>query len=125
MQVHEDALGRTEFVFEDDRDFEQLQIVANKDLVIHGGGGEIDLADLGVDPEGETVAGLEGNAAEDGELLGMIGVVGGYAHFASGDDARTTVLDGRFFHDQLTGEVNDGAVHGRQCAKFVGGFCRR
>src|ERR1700683_468028 len=120
LDVHEGALVRSEFVFENDWGFDQFHVVANQNLVIQSGDGEIDLADLSVDGDGEIAVHREGQTAEDGELLGMIGVVGGYADFASRDDARTTVLDGRFFHHHVAVEIEVSTGDRGQRAEFVG-----
>src|ERR1700728_2377324 len=120
LDMHEGALVRSEFVFENDWGFDQFHVVANQNLVIHSGDGEIDLAHLSVDGDGEIAVHREDQTAEDGELLGMIGVVGGYADFASRDDARTTVLDRRFFHHHVAVEIEVSTGDRGQRAEFVG-----
>jgi hypothetical protein len=121
LNMDEGPLVRTKFVLDYDRHLQKLEIVANQDLIFESGGRKIDPADLGVDAEGK-IMGSEGETAVDGELFGVIGIVGGDADFAAGDDAGTAVFGGRLFHDQFAIQIEDWAVDRRYGAKFVGSF---
>src|SRR6476619_2547395 len=100
LGLDERALRRAKVVFDNDWQFQEFHGIAREDLVINGGGGHDNLANLRIHADGE-IAHAELRSAENRVLTSMVSGVGGKANFPPRDDRRAARLLVRPNHGDL------------------------